>query len=316
MSDSTVGQLAALGTAILWTFSAVFLTAAGRRIGSLAVTFLRLLISGVLLLACAQLATGRCLPAAAGPRTWLLLVVSGFLGNFCCNVCLFKAMLLIGPRRALLVYALVPPITALVSFSIGDVLTPRQWAAMGVTLAGVAWVVLERPNGDSTSRLPSGTSDYRSRSASGTYDPASTRRGIALALFAAATSAVGMVLSRDVMLTYPDPVGATLIRAVAALPGYFVLITAWRRWPAMLAALRNPPAMTTLTIGSIMGPLAGAVLVMIAFRHSTAGVVTTITATMPVLILPLSILVYHERIGLRAVGGAVLAVAGVALLML
>jgi drug/metabolite transporter (DMT)-like permease len=146
--------------------------------------------------------------------------------------------------------------------------------------------------------------------------PAATRRGISLALFAAATSAVGMVLSRDVMLTYPDPVGATLIRAVAALPGYFVLITAWRRWPAMLAALRNPPAMTTLTIGSIMGPLAGAVLVMIAFRHSTAGVVTTITATMPVLILPLSILVYRERIGLRAVGGAVLAVAGVALLML
>ena len=36
----------------------------------------------------------------------------------------------------------------------------------------------------------------------------------------------------------------------------------------------------------------------------------------PVLILPLSIFVYRERIGLRAVGGSLLAVAGVALLML
>ncbi len=74
--------------------------------------------------------------------------------------------------------------------------------------------------------------------------------------------------------------------------------------------------MTALTVGSIVGPFAGAVLIMVALEHSSAGVVTTITATMPVLILPLSILVYHERIGLRAVGGAVLAVAGVALLML
>ena len=106
------------------------------------------------------------------------------------------------------------------------------------------------------------------------------------------------------MLTYHDAAGATLIRVLAALPGYVILITAWRRWPAMLAALRDPPAMTALTIGSVVGPFAGAVLMMVALEHSTAGVVTTITATMPVLILPLSILVYHERIGLRAVGGA------------
>jgi drug/metabolite transporter (DMT)-like permease len=44
--------------------------------------------------------------------------------------------------------------------------------------------------------------------------------------------------------------------------------------------------------------------------------VATIIATMPVLILPLSMLVYGEKVSPRAAGGAVLSVAGVALLML
>ena len=55
---------------------------------------------------------------------------------------------------------------------------------------------------------------------------------------------------------------------------------------------------------------------MLALEHSPEGVVTTIIATMPVLILPLSVFHYHETISLRAVAGAILAVAGVALLML
>ncbi len=301
MAHSHVGELAAMGTAILWTLSAVFFIAAGKRTGSLAVSFLRLVIACGPLMAYAPLAGGRCLPTDADARTWFLLGISGFLGFFLCDVCLFKAMLLIGARRALLVYSLTPPITALVSpvIVIGDALTLRHWMAMGITLAGVAWVVLERPDlGDPF------------------HAPHHRWRGVALALFAAATSAIGMVFSRDVMRTYDDAAGATLIRVLAALPAYVILITAWRRWPAMLAALRDPLALTALAIGSVIGPFAGAVLIMVAFKYSTAGVVTTITATMPVLILPLSILVYHERIGLRAIGGALLAVAGVALLML
>jgi drug/metabolite transporter (DMT)-like permease len=39
-------------------------------------------------------------------------------------------------------------------------------------------------------------------------------------------------------------------------------------------------------------------------------------AIMPVLIIPFAILIYRERVSLRAVFGAVLAVAGVAMLFL
>jgi drug/metabolite transporter (DMT)-like permease len=44
--------------------------------------------------------------------------------------------------------------------------------------------------------------------------------------------------------------------------------------------------------------------------------VTTILATIPVMILPFSVFMFGERVSVRAVGGALVAAIGVALLML
>ena len=208
-------------------------------------------------------------------------------------------MLMIGPRLAILIQSLVPPMAAVISWlCIDDVLMLRHWVAMGVTLAGVAWVSLEQPAIDGQPLAPG----HR-------------QRGVLLAMLAAAGQAMGIVLSKKGVAAYDDAVAATLIRALMALPAYALLITLWRRWPAMLAATRHLRAMSILTFGAVVGPFAGVALYMFALRRAPAGVVATIISTMPVLILPLSIGVFHEKVSLRAVGGAILAVAGVALLM-
>lgn len=301
MLTAHIGELAALCTAAFWTLSTMTSTAAGKYVGSIAVSFFRMVIGCLLMMAYGRFVIGSFLPTDAGTDVWLLLGISGVLGFFFCDACLMKAMLLIGPRQVLLIYALMPPMTALASLAIGDVLTLRHWAAMGTTLVGVAWVVFERPEGEHAA-----------------LSPRTRRWGIALAVFGTLTSAIGIVISRLVMDGYdhPDPVAATLIRALASLPGYILLITLWRRWPNMLAASVNPKAMIPLALGAVMGPFLGNVLIMFALQHAQASVVATITATMPVLILPFSVFYYREKVSLRAIGGAVIAVAGVALLML
>jgi drug/metabolite transporter (DMT)-like permease len=45
-------------------------------------------------------------------------------------------------------------------------------------------------------------------------------------------------------------------------------------------------------------------------------VTATIISTMPVLILPFLVVLYREKVSLRAVGGAMVSVAGVALLVM
>ena len=294
-----VGELAALATALLWTFSALAWTAAGKHIGALAVSFVRLVIAcGLMVLYC-RTVRGLWLPSDADARTWLVLGASGILGFFLSDLCLLKAFLLIGPRLSLLLGSLTPPLSAVLSWLwIGDELAWWKWAAMGVVLAGVAWVVLERPNGE----------DYARSSPD-------RRRGILLAIISAAMMAFGYVLSKDGIGDY-DAVAATLIRVLAALPGYALLLTLWRRWPAILTAVRYRRIMAILTFGAIVGPFVGVAFNMIALRNCSTGVVATIVATMPVLILPFSIFLHHEKVSFRALAGAVIAVAGVALLML
>lgn len=299
MSWLHLGEMAALATALLWTLSALAWTFAGRHVGALAVSFLRLILACAMMMAYGYFARGLWFPSDAGAETWLLLGVSGIFGFFLCDVCLFKAMLLIGPRLSLLIFSLVPPMAAVVSWCIvGDVLGLRHWVAMGVTLAGVAWVVLEQPEKNGRTGLPR----YWGQ-------------GIALALFAAATQAIAQVIAKEGIGDY-DAVAGTLIRALASLPGYAAFITFRRRWPAMLGAMRHRRAMMIVALGAVVGPFAGVALNMVALRHVPTGVVTTLIATMPVMILPFSVLLFHEKVSVRAVGGAVIAVAGVAMLTL
>jgi drug/metabolite transporter (DMT)-like permease len=178
----------------------------------------------------------------------------------------------------------------------GEMLVLRQWLAMGVTLSGVTWVVLERQVGSGVTRgrRPSAT-------------------GVLLAIVAALTQAIAMMLSRQGIGQY-DAVAATFIRVLAAIPGYAVLLTFIGHWPAVFIAVRDVRAMTIVIAGSAVGPFLGVVACMIALRHAPTGVVATIINTMPVLILPFAILLYRERVSLRATAGALVTVAGVGLM--
>jgi drug/metabolite transporter (DMT)-like permease len=228
-----------------------------------------------------------------------MLGASGFLGFFVSDLCLFKAFLLIGPRLALLVTSLTPPIAVLISWVFdGKNLGLLEWLAMGVTLAGVLWVVLEQREGDEHP-----------------HSRRQLRNGLYLAFVATATQAVGMVLAKNGVGDF-DPSGSATIRVLGALVGYVPLITILGRWQPVLTATRHGQAMLILLGGAIIGTVVGISMCMLALQNCHVGVVTTILATIPVMILPFSAYLYGERVSPRAIGGAMVAAAGVALLML
>ena len=180
---------------------------------------------------------------------------------------------------------------------LGDALEPRHWLGMATTVVGVAWVVLERPNGAS---WPCSAVEWK--------------RGIALAVVAAVACAAGIVLSKQGLGDY-DAGAATFIRILGGIAGYVILVTLLRQWNVMAAAARQGPAMRIVLFGSFVGPFLGVVLAQIALRHCHAGVAATIFSTTPVLILPFAVLLHGEKLTVRAAAGAAISVAGVALLM-
>jgi len=299
MTDVQWGELAAMGTAVLWTLSTLAWTSAGKHLGATAVCFVRLLLACALMAGYGGLVRGSWWPSHASAERWLVLGASGVAGFFLADLLVFKAFLLIGPRLTLLLQSLTPPLAAQFSWLVlGERLSAWQWLAMGVTLAGVVWVVLERPDGSADE-----------------HDVRRMARGIALAVLGAAVAAVALVLAKQGLGDY-DVADATFIRLLGGVAGFVILITADRRWPSVAAVRSHPRAVAIVLFGTLVGPCLGVILYMISLRQCKAGVVATIIATMPVLILPCVIVLYREHVSRRAIGGAILSVVGVALLTL
>jgi drug/metabolite transporter (DMT)-like permease len=179
-------------------------------------------------------------------------------------------------------------------------LTFSSWLGMSVTLAGVTWVVSERLKDESGNDLR--------------HAPPS---GLVLALIAAIGQAVGLVLGKRGLLNYPHAFAATQIRAVAGIIGFALLLLAIRDGRRLRGALGDARSMRAITLGAISGPLMGVSLLMLSLQLGVStGVAQTMTAMVPVLIIPFVVFVKHERVTWRAVLGAAIAVAGVAILLL
>ena len=296
MMLSRMGELAALGTALCWTVSALAFEAASKRAGSLAVNIIRLAIAIIPLAAWSWFRRGVPFPWDADWHTWGWLAASGLIGFTVGDMLLFRAFVVLGARRSMLVMSLVPPLTALFGMVfLGERLSSLDWMGMLVTVAGVLFVILERGRdaAGAVARLPV--------------------VGVLLALGGAVGQALGLVLSKKGMGAY-DAFAATQIRVLAGLSGFAVLFTVIGWWSKVRAATRDLRALGPMSLGAIFGPFLGVSLSLLAVQHTRSGVAATIMAMVPVTILVPSVLLRKERVSLRAAAGAVVAVGGCALL--
>jgi drug/metabolite transporter (DMT)-like permease len=71
-----------------------------------------------------------------------------------------------------------------------------------------------------------------------------------------------------------------------------------------------------VALGSIIGPYLGITFSFLAIIYVQIGIASTIMATTPIIMLPLSWMFYKEKLTYRAVIGAIVAVLGVGLLFL
>lgn len=298
-----LGELAALSTALFWAFTALFFAAAGARIGSLVVNFLRLVMALALFALVSWVLHGHPLPRDASAHAWVWLSISGLVGFTFGDLCLFRALVVIGPRLASLIMSLAPPLTALLGWIVlGEGLRWGDVLGMTLTITGIGWAIVDR-----TPAAPAGVPVVSRLS------PRAAVIGVLLGLGGALGQAAGLVLSKHGMGDY-DAFAATQIRVIAGSFGFAVLFVVTRWWPNVRRGLRDRPALLFTAGGALFGPFLGVWLSLVAVQHTTTGVAASLMATAPILIIPLVVLLRRERVGLGGIGGALLAVAGVVLL--
>jgi drug/metabolite transporter (DMT)-like permease len=300
MTSYQVGALLGIVTALCWTGSALAFAEASRRVGSVPVNLIRLVMALLMLTLISAVHRGQPLPLDATPHQAAWLALSGVVGFFIGDLTLFRAFVLIGPRRSTLLMALAPAFAAIADyFAFGTTLIPLQSLGIFITIVGVMWVIVER-----------------SKSALQTDEPVS-RWGITLGLLGAFGQGVGSVLTSHAFAHGRfDMFASTQIRAAAAIPLFLAFVILTGRSRDTLLAIRNGRAMTFMLIGAFAGPFLGVSLFNGSVARIPAGVTSTLAGMVPIFMIPVAALIQKEHITLRAVLGALIAVAGVALLTL
>jgi drug/metabolite transporter (DMT)-like permease len=292
------GELAALAAAACWVVSALSFESAGKRIGSLNLNLIRLTIALLPLSLWGAFSRGQAIPLDADAHTWIWLSASALVGFVIGDLCLFRAFVLIGPRLGMLIMASAPMWASLLGLVfLGETLEGRDVAGMGLTIAGIFWAILQRPSAASGAER------------TWSYDP----RGLLLALGGALGQAGGLILSKHGMGDY-DPFAATQIRVMIGVIGFAAVITGLRRWTRIGEAVRDREAMQTTALGAMFGPFLGVGCSLIAIQLAPTGIAATLMATTTILMLPVAWF-RGERLGVGGVLGAVVAFAGVVLLL-
>jgi drug/metabolite transporter (DMT)-like permease len=247
---------------------------------------------------------GLLLPIHYPLHCWLLLGLSGVVGFFVGDIFLFQALVELGPRLTMLVQTLSAPTAALIGWLfLDETYGPGQWLGMFVTLAGVLAVVLEKSgSAGGAKHLP----NRKGKSF-----------GVWCALLAMLAQASGLILSKAGMrvdASYIDAFGATQIRAFAAFVCFVLFILARGKGAQLMVAVKDSKAVVATAIGATLGPFLGVSLSLWTLHYLTAGVAATFFSLVPICIIPFAILYHKERVSMRAIAGAVVAVAGVYLL--
>jgi len=292
-----IGEFSALGVAVCWTLSALFFEKAGSKIGSLAVNVIRLTMAVVLLGLAGWVARGYFFPSDATAYQWFWLSLSGFIGFFLGDLCLFHSYSIIGSRMAQLVMTLAPPITAFIGFLfLGEHLSFRQIMGISIAVFGILIAMLGKEKGEKLNfNVPV--------------------KGFLFAFGGAAGQALGLIISKKGIGSY-DAISATQIRAITGGVSFLLLVTFLHRWGSIRHAVSDKSGVKFVLFGSIAGPVIGVTLSLFAIQHTEAGVAATLMGLVPIFIILPSAIMFKERITPFQILGAFISVAGCVLLFL
>ncbi|HHR85655.1 MAG TPA: DMT family transporter [Candidatus Acetothermia bacterium] len=294
------GEIAALGTAVLWTMTYLQFTVAVRLIGASLLNRTRLTVALVFLVLAHLIVHGTPFPLDVEAARWGWLILSGVIGFAISDALLFRSLFHLGAHRTSLLMALIPVASTLLAWgAFGERLTTIQVVAALVTVGGIALVVSARPSDPEPVR-----GDRR------------TSFGILCALGAVVAQSLRYVLSKQGMSGGFPILSTNVMQILAATVAVWAVAALRGTIRGSLAPLRDRTAILSTVGGAFTGPFLGVSFSLVALSAAPVGIASTLMALTPVFLLPISRFVFKEHITPRAVIGTALAIAGVAILFL
>ena len=303
-----VGEIISLVVAVSWTVTALFAEVGSKRLGSLQMNVIRMVLSLLMLGTTLWWFTGSPVPLYADGKAWFWLSLSGFGGYLLGDYCLFNSYIWIGSRFGQLFMTLAPPTAALFGWMLlGETLAWNALLGMLVTLTGIGISVLNKGTSNKLSlKLP--------------------LKGVLFGIGAGVGQGVGLVLSKVGMTHYEMsipageemvadlmPFASTFIRAVTGAVGFLIVMGMQKQFHTLVTCVRDGKGMNAAVWATITGPFIGVSLSLMAVQYTEAGIASTLMALTPVFIIWPAHFFFGQKVTFKEVVGACISVIGVSL---
>jgi drug/metabolite transporter (DMT)-like permease len=288
-------ELSALAAALCWSFGGLLATNPARLLGAVPFNRIRMAMVFVMLSLMAILTGGWY---SLTPNYSTVLAVSALIGIFIGDTSFYESMRRLGPRRTGILFATNAPMTAILGYSLLDERLPTNtMIGCALIMTGVGLAVFF----GAAARQRHAFEEVRGR----------LGIGIGFGLFAAFCQAISLIIARPVLASGVDVVSASALRVGTAALALTALLL-FRSRTVRSSAPLTPRLVGQVALSGLVGMGLGMTFLLHALAHGPAGLVSTLSATSPVLILPVLWVATKERPAPGAWIGAFLAVLGAA----
>jgi drug/metabolite transporter (DMT)-like permease len=292
ISETTLGALAALGSAIAWAVTSLLARTLMAQLGSVGVNAVRSTIGGVILVVWVLATAGAGVFTAISASAWVLLTLSIVVAIALGDTVFFESSRALGLARAMTISTTYPlGAAAIAALFLDEPITLPIVVGALVTLGGLVLIVApwaERP--------PEERFWF----------------GVGTAAVASFAWALSTVLVKP-PLAEMDAVTAQAIRL--PLASAFLWLLPWARGaPRALAGSGRSALCRILVLGVITS--VSSVMFVAGVKHAGVAVASVLSSTAPMFAIPLAVAFLGERLTARAVVGVAVTVGGIVVLQL
>lgn len=302
-------ELSGLVAALCWTITSLMAPKLIAEFGTFRFNTVRIVMASIMLLLIAGIT--QTFEASLWQHKGQLMM-SGLIGIFIGDTFLFSSVHRLGPRRAGVLFATNAPMSIIIAWLIFDEsLSYTELFACGLVTSGAMIAILY---GKRKNILKN------SKGASLEETKGALWVGVLIALTAALCQVFGAILSKPALLDGADPIAVSAVRVSTAGIALFVAYSFYyhkKNDPSLarLKAISLRSYLKVMLLGFI-GMVVGMSVLVWGIGKGNVGIVTTLSATVPVLILPILWISTGQRPAIGAWIGATLVVIGAALIVL
>lgn len=289
-----LAELSALTAALCWSFGGLLSTTPARTLGAVRFNRVRLVIVSMMLVATSLFSGGW---TTLDWHAVKILILSAIIGVLIGDTCLYSTLKRLGPRRTGILFTANAPFTVIIGYLfLHERLEPTTIGGCLLIMAGVVLAIF----------FGTGSGQkHLFEKVQGTLSA-----GISFGILSALCQAVAVIIARPIMASGVDAISASALRVVVSALALTLFQLVYHRKGTGTGEPLTVKLIVQTGLSGLVGMALGMTFLLFALANGSAGLVSTLSATSPVLILPILWLSTGEKPAPGAWLGAFLAVIG------